>query len=390
MIYPKLSGPIRTSISRFEMKLFIVINVDWFFISHRLPVAIAAQKAGWDVTVVTADTGRLKDIELAGLKTIDLPMSRSGMNILQELKALWFLYRLYLREKPDVVHHVGIKAILWGTLAAKFAKVYGVVNAISGLGGFFAEDNQSLFSKILPSVLCFSHNRKNLFVIFQNQEDRQLYLNHHIIKESQARFIKGSGVDLSAYAYTDEPTTEKLIILLTCRMIREKGVFVLTEAAEMLRKDYEGRVEFWIAGGLDDHPGAITKNEMDATCDGQYIKWLGRREDVRELLQQCHIFAFPSYYMEGLPKSLIEACAIGRPIVTTNHVGCKAVVTDGDNGYLVPVKDVSSLAEKLKVLIDNRELRMEMGKASRQIAEENFSLDEVIDKHLSIYQELAS
>lgn len=390
MIYPKLSGPIRTSISRFEMKLFIVINVDWFFISHRLPVAIAAQKAGWDVTVVTADTGRLKDIELAGLKTIDLPMSRSGMNILQELKALWFLYRLYLREKPDVVHHVGIKAILWGTLAAKFAKVYGVVNAISGLGGFFAEDNQSLFSKILPSVLCFSHNRKNLFVIFQNQEDRQLYLNHHIIKESQARFIKGSGVDLSAYAYTDEPTTEKLIILLTCRMIREKGVFVLTEAAEMLRKDYEGRVEFWIAGGLDDHPGAITKNEMDATCDGQYIKWLGRREDVRELLQQCHIFAFPSYYMEGLPKSLIEACAIGRPIVTTNHVGCKDVVTDGVNGYLVPVKDVSSLAEKLKVLIDNRELRMEMGKASRQIAEENFSLDEVIDKHLSIYQELAS
>lgn len=372
------------------MKLFIVNNVDWFFISHRLPVALAAQKSGWDVTVVTADTGRLKDIELAGLKTIDLPMSRSGMNILQELKALWFLYRLYQQERPDVVHHVGIKAILWGTLAAKFAKVYGVVNAISGLGGFFAEDNQSLFSKILPSVLCFSHNRKNLFVIFQNQEDRQLYLNHHIIKESQARFIKGSGVDLSAYAYTDEPTIEKLIILLTCRMIREKGVFVLTEAAEMLRKDYEGRVEFWIAGGLDDHPGAITKNEMDAACDGQYIKWLGRREDVKELLQRCHIFAFPSYYMEGLPKSLIEACAIGRPIVTTNHVGCKDVVTDGVNGYLVPVKDVSSLAEKLKVLIDNRELRMEMGKASRQIAEENFSLDEVIDKHLSIYQELAS
>lgn len=388
MIYPKRSEPIRGPISRYEMKLFIVNNVDWFFISHRLPVAIAAQKAGWDVTIVTADTGRLKDIEAEGLKVVNLPMSRSGMNILQELKTLWFLYWLYQREKPDVVHHVGIKTILWGSLAARFANVHGVLNAISGLGGFFAEDNKSLFIKILPSVLRSSHNRKNLLVIFQNQEDRQLYLNHHIIKDSQARFIKGSGVNFAEFEYTDEPTKGKLIILLTCRMIREKGVFVLTEAAELLRKEYEDQVEFWIAGGLDDHPGAITKAEIDAACDGRYIKWLGRREDVSDLLQQSHVFAFPSYYMEGLPKSLIEACAVGRPIVTTNHVGCKDVVTDGVNGYLVPVKDVPSLAEKLKVLIDNRELRMEMGKASRRIAEENFSLEEVIDKHLTIYQEL--
>lgn len=371
------------------MKLLIVVNVDWFFLSHRLPVALAAQQAGWDVTIVTADTGRLKDIETAGLRTVNLPMSRSGMNILQDLRACWFLYRLYRHHRPDVIHHVAIKTILWGTLAAKFARVHGVVNAISGLGGFFAEENRSLLSRMLPLVLRFSHHRENLFVIFQNQEDRQLYLNHHIIKESQARFIKGSGIDLTAYGYTPEPQEGKIVVLLTARMIVEKGVFVLTDAAERLRMSYEDRLEFWIAGGLDDHPGAITQAQLEAVCDGHYIQWLGRREDVKTLLQQCHIFAFPSYYMEGLPKSLIEACAIGRPIVTTNNIGCRDVVTDGANGYLVPVKDSQALADKIQLLVEHPDLRHQMGLASRQVAEEHFSIDTVINSHLAIYQELA-
>lgn len=357
-------------------------------------MALAAKQAGWDVTIVTADTGRLREIEEAGLKVVNLPMSRSGMNILQEFKTCWFLYRLYHDKKPDVVHHVGIKTILWGSLAAKFASFLSadiaIVNAVSGLGGFFAEDNQSLLSKVLPKVLRFSHNRKNLLVIFQNQEDRQLYLKHYIIESSQARYIKGSGVDLKEFGYMPEPAEGNIIVLLTARMIVEKGVFVLTEAAEILRKEYEGRVEFWIVGGLDDHPGAITKVQLDAVCDGKYIKWLGRREDVKELLQQSHIFAFPSYYMEGLPKSLIEACAVGRPIVTTDNIGCRDVVTDGVNGYLVPVKDSDALAEKIKALIDHPELRVQMGLAARKVAEDNFSVDKVIEKHLAIYQELVS
>ena len=371
-------------------KLFIVVNVDWFFLSHRLPVALAAKKAGWDVTIVTADTGKLKDIEAAGLKAVNLPMSRSGMNLIQELKACWFLYMLYRREKPDVVHHVGIKAILWGSLAAKYAKVNGVVNAISGLGGFFAEDNHSILSKVIPNVLRFSHHRNNLLVIFQNQEDRALYVGHHIIKDGQARLIRGSGVDLGNFKYTPEPSDEKIIVMMTCRMIREKGVFELVEAAELFRNEYEDKVDFCIVGGLDDHLGAITKDEIEAVCDGNYIKWLGRREDIKELLQQCHIYAFPSYYKEGIPKSLIEAAAIGRPIVTTQNIGCKEVVEDGVNGYLVPVKDSVSLADKIKLLIDDKNLRIRMGKASRMIAEKNFSLDEVVGKHLAIYQELVA
>ena len=382
-------------------KLYIVVNVDWFFLSHRLPVALAAQKVGWDVTIVTADTGKLKDIEAAGLKTINLPMSRSGMNIIEELKTLNFLRKLYAKEKPDVVHHVGMKTILWGTLAARFAKVKGVVNAISGLGGFFAEDNTSIMAKIVPMVLRFSHDRKNLLCIFQNDEDKGLYVKNKIIKEKQARYIKGSGVDLKEFCYTQEPGANdnvnvndnfvgKLRVILTARMIVEKGIFILTEAAERLRQKYEDKVEFLLVGGIDDHPGAITKEQLDAVCDGKYIQWLGYRTDVKELLQSSHIVAFPSYYMEGLPKSLIEADAIGRPVITCNSVGCKEAVIDGNNGYLIPTKDVDALVEKLDILLSNAKLRQEMGKNSRAYAEANFSLDMVIEKHLEIYEELVT
>ena len=369
-------------------KLFIIVNVDWFFLSHRLPVALAAQKAGWDVTIVTADTGKLKNISAQGLKVVNLPMSRSGKNILEELGTLNFLRKLYKREKPDVVHHVGMKTILWGTLAAKFAGVNGVVNAISGLGGFFAEDNKGLMAKLMPKVLKFSHNRKNLLCIFQNDEDKGLYVKNGIIKPDQSRYIKGSGVNLDEYCYTTEPAEGKIRVILTARMIVEKGVFILTEAAEMLRSRYQDKVEFLLVGGIDDHPGAITKEQLDSVCDGRYIQWLGYRTDVKELLQSSHIVAFPSYYMEGLPKSLIEATAIGRPIITTQSIGCKDTVDDGVNGFLISTKNVDALVEKLQLLIDNADLRQRMGKAAREKAEKEFSLDVVIDKHLSIYNEL--
>ena len=371
-----------------DKKLFMVVNVDWFFLSHRKEIALAAQKAGWEVAIVTADTGRLKEIGALGLRTVDLPMSRSGMNILQELRTLCFLWKLYRKERPDVVHHVGMKTILWGTLAARFARVRGVVNAISGLGGFFAEENKGLLARLMPKVLRFAHHRKNLLCIFQNDDDKGLYIKHGIISAGQARFIKGSGVNLNDFRYTPEPEEGKLKVVLTARMIVEKGIFVLKEAAEKLRPKYGEAVEFQLIGGLDDHPGAITEEQLQEVCDGQYIRWLGYRTDVKALLMQCHIVAFPSYYMEGLPKSLIEADAVGRPVITCNSVGCKEAVIDGYNGFLIPTRDVDALAEKLDRLLSDKMLRRQMGRNSREYAEKYFSIDSVVEKHLAIYKEL--
>lgn len=370
------------------MKLFIVVNHDWFFLSHRKEVAVAAINAGWDVTIVTCNTGRFEDIRALGLKTIDLPINATGMNPKEEWKTFSFLKKLYKKEKPDVVHHVGLKTILWGGLAAKQTKVRGVVNAVSGLGVMFSEGKLSLTSRGILAVLKYSHRRKGIKVIFQNHEDEALFKRYNVIKSEDIVFIKGSGVDLKEFDYTPVPNTNPIRVMFTGRMVREKGIVTLAEAAEKLRKEYEGKVVFMLCGKLSDNPKAMKKEEVEALCDGKYFKWLGHRDDVKELLKQCHIVAFPSYYREGVPKSLIEATAIGRPVITCNSIGCKDTVDDGVNGFLIPVRDGEMLAEKLKLLIEDKDLREKMGEASRRKAEKEFSLDVVIEKHLEAYSSL--
>ncbi len=370
------------------MKLFIVVNVDWFFLSHRKEIAVNAKNNGYDVTIVAKDTGKSEVIKDLGLNFIDLPMNSVGMNPLEDLKTLAFINKLYKKEKPHIVHHVGLKSILWGTLAAKINKVHGVVNAISGLGIFFSEDNRSLLSRIIVSVLKFSHRRSNIFAIFQNTDDRDLFLKTGIINNTQVVMIKGSGVDLNCFSYTEEPDTGKIKIILSARMIVDKGILVLTEAAELLRKEYENKVEFLLCGGLHDNPKSLKKEDMETVCDGKYIKWLGHQDNMKQILEIAHIIVLPSYYKEGLPKSLIEGAAIGRPIITTDSIGCRDTVIDSYNGYIIPIKDSKSLAEKLKILIDDKKLRKQMGINSRKFAEDNFCLTKVVEKHLEIYNNL--
>lgn len=364
-----------------------MVNVDWFFLSHRKDIAIKAQEAGWDVTVVAHDTGKGDVIRNLGLKFINLPIDSTGMNPLHELKTLIFLCRLYRSNKDAIVHHVGLKNILWGSLAARKEKVKGVVNAISGLGSLFVNE-QSLLNKALIKVLKFGHKHRNLKVIFQNHDDERLFDDKHVVTLDQKRFIKGSGVDLNDFAFVPMPTDGKIKVIFTGRMIEEKGVLILIEAAEKLRKEFEDTVEFELVGGLYPNPKALTKQDIESRCDDKYIKWLGYRNDVKNLLAEASIVAFPSYYREGLPKSLIEANAIGRPIITTNSIGCKDTVENGVNGFLIPIKDSDALADKLRTLLLDSELRIRMGKSARAIAERDFSLADVIDKHLKIYDEL--
>ena len=366
-------------------KLLMVVNEDRFFLSHRKEIASAAQQAGWDVTVVCKDTGRWDEVLALGLKSLELPINPTGMNLIQELRTWWFLYTLYLKNRDAIVHHVGLKNILWGGLAAKLARVRCVVNAVSGLGAIFSGGKMGMTAKGVMAFMRFSNRRKRVKVIFQNHEDKNLFLHHGVVKESQVEFIKGSGVNLNDFKYVPEPESETLTVVFTARMVKEKGVIELIEAAEKLRKDYEGRLEFWLCGRLAVNADAVPREELEARCDGKYIKWLDFQKDIKSILEQCHIMAFPSYYREGVPKSLIDACAIGRPIVTTDSIGCKDVVDDGVNGFLVPVKDSEALAEKLRILIEDKALRVRMGKAAREKAEREFSIEEVIKKHLDIY-----
>ena len=370
--------------------LFIIVNVDTFFLSHRKDIALRAMREGYDVTIVANDTGKGDEIRSMGLKFVDLPINKTGLNFLEEVKTFLFIYRLIGRERPDIVHLVGMKVILWGGLAARLRGVKGIVSAVSGLGVMFSPEYcrgvRKLMSKGVLSVMRYIHRRSGAYCIFHNTEDLDLFVSNGITDRAHCVRTMGSGIDLNRYVYKEEPVAGKIRVLFTARMVEDKGVLVLIEAAERLRAEYGDKAEFLLCGGLETNPLAVSRERLEQLCDGVYIQWLGRRNDVHELLEQSHIFAFPSYYKEGLPKSCIEATAVGRPVITCDSTGCRDTVIDGKTGFLVPVKDSMVLAEKLKVLFDDTSLRQEMGRNARSFAEEVFSLKDVIDAHLKIYK----
>ena len=369
-------------------KILMVVNEDRFFLSHRLPIAAAAREAGYEVMIVTKNTGKHTKIEQLGFKVIDLPINPTGMNLWEEWKTFRFLYKLYRSRRPDIVHHVGLKNILWGGLAARMLKIPGVVNAVSGLGGLFNDNKISTTTRSILALMRFSNQRDSVKVIFQNNDDMSIFLANNTVKPKQIAFTKGSGIDLNEYKYCEEPVDGKIRIIFTGRMVREKGICDLIEAAELLKPEFDGKIEFILCGRLTPNKNSVTAEYLDSHCDGNYLQWLGERNDIHDLLKSSHIMAFPSYYREGVPKSLIEASAIGRPIVTCNSTGCKDVVTDGINGYLVKPRSPGILAEKIRALIVDKQLRIQMGKAARRKAETEFSIDTVVATHLEIYSEL--
>lgn len=185
-----------------QNKLFLIVNEDRFFLSHRKDIAMSAKRQGYDVSIVCKDTGQKQEILALGLKVIDLPINPTGENIFEELKTFNFLYKLYKKEKPAIVHHVGLKNILWGGLAAKFTKVHGVVNAVSGLGTLFTGNKLTLKTDTILRILRFSNYRRNIITIFQNHEDESLFFKYKIANKENSVFIKGSGIDLTEYYFT--------------------------------------------------------------------------------------------------------------------------------------------------------------------------------------------
>ncbi len=226
----------------------MIINEDRFFLSHRKEIALEARRCGYDVTIVAKDYGNLGTIRSMGLNVIDLPINPSGMNLKEEFRTFRFLISLYRREKPDIVHHVGLKNILWGALAAKLTKVKGVVNAVSGLGALFNGAKLTMTTRGILAVMRFANLRRGVKVIFQNDEDKTIFLEHKVVRPAQIEFTKGSGIDLSKFAYTKEPKAGKIRIIFTARMVKEKGVCDLIEAAKILKPNMAGRVQFLLCG----------------------------------------------------------------------------------------------------------------------------------------------
>lgn len=371
-------------------KLLIVTNVDWFFISHRLCIAKEAIKKGWEVIVACEDTGRSDEIKVDGIKFVDFKFSRSGTNPLNEIKTLLNFYKLYNNIKPDIVHHITLKPVTYGSIVAKILKIKGVVNAISGLGYNFTADRKGVVQEVMIKLMSFGFHRKNLTVIFQNDDDHKVFQNLNILSYlNKIVNIKGSGVDLEIFSVKPFPSSDKIKILLPSRMLWDKGINELKEASDILKEKYFSKIQFILAGMADDgNKAGVPTTYLQKWHDGEYIKWIGYQKDMVSVYQNSHIVVLPSY-REGMPKTLIEACAIGRPIVTTNAVGCKECVDEGINGYKVPVYSTYELANAIEKLILNQEDIIKMGRRSRVKAEKEFDVKAVIDKHLMIYKELS-
>lgn len=366
-------------------KLVFVVNVDWFFISHRLPLARHAIESGYQVYLLSADTGRKTELESMGTHFVEIPFKRSGSNPFHELKCI-FLLRKHLRKlKPDVVHNVTLKAALLSSMACKIAGIKNVVNAISGFGYNFTDGRSGLLQKIVKCLIRIAFKSSSFSFILQNPDDAKSIERMGLVGKERIFLIKGSGVNLEDFSFKEAPNGKVLKILFPARILLDKGIKELLEAAHVLKEKYQDRIEFVIAGDCDNENLAVfPEAELRKWLIPGYITWIGFQKEMYAVYADSDIVILPSY-REGLPKSLIEACAVGRPLITTDVPGCRECVKPGYNGLLIPAKDSKSIAEAIETLINDPEARARFGKNSRALAERDFSIESVIEKTFAIY-----
>lgn len=372
-----------------SQRLLIIVNDPAFFLSHRAPIALAAKEEGFEVHIATAHGEASEKIVALGLNYHTLPMSRSGINPVSEIKCLISLYKLIKSVNPHIVHLVTIKPVLYGGFIARILRTPAVVAAISGLGSVFVA--QSIPRKIrkyfVLLIYQFSLGHKNIRVIFQNPDDKSKLLSADVIHEEKTTMIRGSGVDLSLCPVKDEPEGTP-VIAMAARLLKEKGVEIFVNAARLIHaRGIAAR--FLLVGATDQgNPSSVTTEEIDSWVEENIIEVTGFRSDIPQIFSDAHIITLPSFYGEGLPKVLIEAAACSRPVVTTDNPGCRDAIEKNITGLLVPTKDAIALAGAFEKLLLDKALRIKMGKAGRNLAEREFTIESVVNKHLSIYSEL--
>ena len=370
------------------MKLLFIVNAPEFFLSHRLPLALAAQDSGYSVQIVTGPGSACEQIKALGFMHHCLPISRSGTNPWLELYSLWSLWRLLHWLKPDLLHLVTIKPVLYGGLMARLAGVPAVVAAISGLGSVFVTRSGSTkwlrYGVELLYRLALGHS--NLIAIFQNSEDRAVLMELGTLRKDQTILICGSGVALTDHPVKPEPEG-KPVVTFASRLLREKGVFEFVQAARILRQ-WGVPAHFWMVGQPDHgNPSSVGYENVKRWQKEGIIEFLGYRTDIPNIFSRTNLVVLPSY-REGLPKVLMEAAACGRAIITTDVPGCRDAIEPNVTGLLVPVGDAKALANAIEKLLSDAALRQSMGAAGRELAEQKYGIDKVVKAHLKIYQKL--
>jgi len=365
------------------LKVLLVSNTSWYLYNFRLPLANALREKGDEVVLVSPVDKYVNKLVDLGFKHLKLTMKRGGVNPVRDLLLLGQLFRIYKNEKPDLVHHFTSKCVLYGSLAAKMAGMIKVVNSITGMGYVFSGDGikQRFLQPIVLALykICLQGTQ----VIFQNEDDEKEFKQIGMFDVDNLHIIRSSGVDLKLF-HPDIKPEGIPIIILAARMLRDKGVFEFVEAARIL-KERKINSRMVLVGEPDpENPSSIPVGQLKAWAESNMIEWWGWKDDMVSVYSEANIVCLPSY-REGLPKSLIEAAASSLPIVTTDTYGCRDVVGDGVNGYLVPVGDSTKLADALQKLIQNPGLRQKMGVLGRKMVERDYDLESVIHETLNVY-----
>jgi glycosyltransferase involved in cell wall biosynthesis len=365
-----------------------VVTEDWYFVSHRLPLARAAMQAGFNVSVATRVSRHAEVIESAGVRLFPVDFNRGGVRPSNELRTLLRLLRLFRSERPDIVHNVAMKPVIYGSLAAWVAGVGSVVNALGGLGYLFcsAEKRALLLRLLAWPFLKIALGRKASCLIVQNSENRDRMVTLGLVAPERVRLIPGAGVDL--HQFSEERTiTDPPLVILPARLIADKGVREFVSAAQILRSETT-HARFALVGQPDPmNPTSIGQAEIDEWTQKGIVEWFGWCDDMPSVLAQTQIVCLPSYN-EGMPKALLEAAASGCAIVTTDIPGCRDIVQDGETGLLVPPRDAAALVSALRTLIRRPELRARLGEAARRRAEADFSVEKVNAAIFNVYSEL--
>ncbi len=371
-------------------RLLYLITEDWYFWSHRLDLARAARDAGYSVTIASRVTNHGERIRQEGFQLEPLEMVRRSRNPLQELAAIVELVRIYRRVKPDVVHHVAMKPILYGSLAAWVTRVPVVLNAFAGLGYLFTDPERQWggLGWMMQMALRWVIGMTGSTVLFQNEADRDELVQSGIVKPTCTRVIAGSGIDINVFSVKPSPQGTP-VVLLPSRMLWDKGIGEFIQAARDLKEMGVG-ARFVLVGRCDDdNPAAIPPEQLAQWVQEGVVEWWGHRDDMAAVYASAMIVVLPSY-REGLPKVLLEAAASGKAIVTTDVPGCREVVSDGVNGILVPPRNSSALATAIVGLLSDQPTRETMGARGREMAEAKWAGPRIIEQVLDLYHERLS
>ena len=371
--------------------LLFVVTEDWYFVSHRLPLAQAAKNAGYRVIIASRFGEHRARLEAEGFVIRPIRLRRRGAGLAGEVAAILELRRLYQELQPTIVHHIALKPVVFGSVAAIGLRRIVIVNAVAGLGFLFT--SQRALAKVVrpmvTAVLRVVLRRPQSVVIVQNSSDRGQLIDHGLARASQVRLIRGAGVELDSFRAT--PEAEGIpVVVFAGRLLWAKGVREFVAAAQLL-KTRGVLARFALVGEPDtENPDAVPIDALRKWEREGVVELWGRRSDMPHVLSAAHIVCLPSVYGEGVPKILLEAAASARPVVTTDWPGCRDAIREGQSGLLVPPGNVDALAGALETLLVNQPLRLQLGRAARLLAEQEFDIKTVVASTLAIYSELTA